>query len=49
MNDETPINWKERHFELLKRFEALEAEVKSLKDKLATNSSNSSKPPSQDP
>jgi transposase len=49
MEEESQINWKERYFELLKRFEALEAEVKSLREQLATNSNNSSKPPSQDP
>jgi len=49
MEDDSQINWKERYFELLKRFEALEAEVKSLREQLATNSNNSSKPPSQDP
>jgi len=30
MEDDAQINWKERYFELLKKFEALEAEVKSL-------------------
>jgi len=49
MEDDAQINWKERYFELLKKFEALEAEVKSLKEQLATNSNNSSKSPSQDP
>lgn len=50
MEDESQINWKERYFELLKRFEALEAEIKQLKEKAHTsNSQNSSKPPSQDP
>jgi len=56
MEDESQINWKERYFELLKKFEALEArcqaleaEVKRLREQLDTNSKNSSKPPSQDP
>ena len=49
MEDDTQINWKERYFELLKRFEALETEVKRLREQLDTNSKNSSKPPSQDP
>jgi transposase len=49
MEDESRINWKERYFELLKEVEALRAEVKSLREQLATNSNNSSKPPSQDP
>lgn len=49
MEDESQINWKERYFELLKRFEALEAEVRQLREQLNTNSKNSSKPPSQDP
>ena len=56
MEDESKINWKERYFELLKKFEVLEAkyavledEVKRLREQLANNSKNSSKPPSQDP
>ena len=48
MKDESQINWKELYFELLKRFETLEAEVKQLREQLNTNSKNSSKPPSQD-
>jgi transposase len=48
MEDEQ-INWKERYFDLLKRVEALEAEIKRLRELLDTNSKNSSKPPSQDP
>jgi transposase len=49
MEDESQINWKERYFQLLERVAALEAEIKELKEKLNTNSNNSSKPPSQDP
>jgi hypothetical protein len=49
MEDESQINWKERYFELLKKVEALEAEVRRLRELLETNSKNSSKPPSQDP
>jgi transposase len=49
MEDESKINWKERYFKLLERVEALEAEIKELREKLNTNSNNSSKPPSQDP
>lgn len=49
MEDDSQINWKERYFELLKRVEALEAEIKRLTELLQTNSKNSSKPPSQDP
>src|SRR3990172_12444549 len=49
MEDESQISWKGRYFERLKRVEALEAEIKSLREQLATNSNNSSKPPSQDP
>ncbi|OGN56438.1 MAG: hypothetical protein A3D96_04960 [Chlamydiae bacterium RIFCSPHIGHO2_12_FULL_44_59] len=49
MEDESQIHWKERYFELLKKVEALEAEVKRLRELLETNSKNSSKPPSQDP
>jgi transposase len=49
MEDDSQINWKERYFDLLKRFEALEAEVKRLREQLGTNSKNSSTPPSQDP
>lgn len=43
------LEWERRYYDLLKRFEALEAEVKQLREQLATNSKNSSKPPSQDP
>ena len=49
MEDETKIDWKERYFKLLEKVEALEAEIKELREKLNTNSNNSSKPPSQDP
>lgn len=49
MENNDQIDWKARYFELLKRFEALEAEVKELKEKMGSNSRNSSKPPSQDP
>ena len=50
--------WKQERLELLKRIEvletenkrieALEAEIKQLRDRLALNSQNSSKPPSTD-
>ena len=40
--------WKQKQLELLKRIEALEAENKQLRDRLALNSQNSSKPPSSD-
>ncbi len=35
--------------QLQAQIEALQTEIKELKEKLNTNSSNSSKPPSQDP
>ena len=41
--------WKQERLALLKRIEALEAENKQLRDQLALNSQNSSKPPSSDP
>ncbi len=41
--------WKQERLEFLKRIEALEAENKQLRDQLALNSQNSSKPPSSDP
>ena len=40
--------WKRERLELLKRIEALETENKQLRDRLALNSQNSSKPPSTD-
>ena len=40
--------WKQERLALLKRIEALEAENKQLRDQLALNSQNSSKPPSSD-
>ena len=40
--------WKQERLELLKRIEALETENKQLRDRLALNSQNSSKPPSSD-
>ena len=46
MEDELQINWKERYFELLKKVEALEAGIRELREKLNTNSNNSSTPPS---
>ena len=41
--------WKQERLAILKRIEALEAENKQLRDQLALNSQNSSKPPSSDP
>ncbi len=56
MKKETPINWKELYYQLLEKLAAFEVEVKALRaenkelrEKLSTNSGNSSKPPSQDP
>jgi transposase len=49
MEDESKIDWKKLYFELLVKVAALEAEIKELREKLSTNSNNSSKPPSQDP
>ena len=49
MEDNEQIDWKKRYFDLLKKVEALEAEVKELREKLKTNSNNSSRAPSQDP
>ena len=40
--------WKQERLALLKGIEALEAENKQLRDQLALNSQNSSKPPSSD-
>ncbi len=40
--------WKQERLGFLKRIEALEAENKQLRDRLALNSQNSSKPPSTD-
>ena len=40
--------WKQERLELLKRIEVLETENKQLRDLLALNSQNSSKPPSTD-
>ena len=40
--------WKQERLELLKRIEVLETENKQLRDRLALNSQNSSKPPSSD-
>lgn len=49
MEDDSQISWKERYFTLLKKVESLELEIKELRERLNTNSQNSSKPPSQDP
>ena len=49
MEDESKIDWKKLYFELLEEVTALKAEIKELREKLNSNSNNSSKPPSQDP
>jgi transposase len=46
--EEEREQWKQERLALLKRIEVLEAENKKLRDQLALNSQNSSKPPSTD-